>query len=68
MAGGSGLDRPAWWDWEFVMTSHTESRMEERGFSEVELRAMLEDAISIERGSRPADGWSGHGTRTAPGP
>jgi hypothetical protein len=27
--------------------------MEERGFSEVELRAMLEDAISIERGSRP---------------
>ncbi len=38
------LARPEWWDWEVAFTPHIEARMEERGFSEVELRAMLNDA------------------------
>ncbi len=37
--------RPDWWNWEIGFTPHVEARMEERGFSEVELRTMLEDAI-----------------------
>ena len=38
---------PAWWDWELELTPHVEKRMEDRGFTEVDLRAMLEHA----------DGW-----------
>jgi len=47
------MERPGWWNWKLVFTSHVESRMEERGFSEVELRAMLEEATEISRASRP---------------
>ena len=38
------MNWPIWWEWELVFTAHVEIRMEERGFSEVELRAMLDDA------------------------
>jgi len=41
------LERPEWWDWELRFISHLEARMEERGFSEVELRGMLTDATSV---------------------
>jgi hypothetical protein len=41
------LDRPEWWDWELAFVSHLEDRMEERGFSEVELRTMLADASDV---------------------
>jgi hypothetical protein len=41
------MDHPHWWDWELAYTEHTESRMEERGISELELRTMLEDASSM---------------------
>jgi hypothetical protein len=40
---------PDWWDWELELTPHVEKRMEDRGFSEVDLRRMLEHA----RGLRP---------------
>jgi hypothetical protein len=40
---------PDWWDWELELTPHVEKRMEDRGFNEVELRGMLEQA----RGFRP---------------
>jgi len=46
------LDRPEWWEWELGFDSHIEDRMEERGFSEVELRAMLEDATSLSPARR----------------
>jgi hypothetical protein len=36
--------QPEWWDWELAFTGHVERRMEERGFTEVELRSMLQRA------------------------
>jgi hypothetical protein len=41
------VDLPAWWEWELELTPHVEQRMEERGFSEVELRMMLERATDL---------------------
>lgn len=35
---------PEWWAWELELSSHVEKRMEDRDFSEVELRDMLERA------------------------
>jgi hypothetical protein len=35
---------PEWWKWELEFSSHVEKRMEDRNFSEVELREMLEHA------------------------
>ena len=57
---------PSWWSWELSFTPHAELRMEQRGVTEVDVRAMLERAaafepsvvegrfmISASRGSRP---------------
>lgn len=38
---------PAWWDWELELTPHVEKRMEDRDFTEVDLRAMLEAAVGF---------------------
>ena len=35
---------PEWWSWELEFTSHLLKRMADRQFSEVDLRAMLENA------------------------
>jgi hypothetical protein len=40
-------DPPEWWDWDLAFTHHVESRMEERGFSEVELRTMLAETTEL---------------------
>ena len=40
------MEWPEWWDWELEMTPHLEKRMEEREFTKVDLRAMLERARS----------------------
>jgi hypothetical protein len=40
---------PEWWDWELELSPHLFKRMIDRGFSELDLRAMLERA----RGYRP---------------
>lgn len=37
---------PEWWEWELELTPHLERRMEERDFTEIDLRAMLERAES----------------------
>ena len=34
------MKRPDWWDWEVELTAHIEKRMEDRDFTEVDLRAM----------------------------
>ena len=47
------MDRPHWWEWELAYTEHVESRMEERGISDVDLRTMLQDASSLSPGTRP---------------
>lgn len=38
---------PEWWTWELSFTAHAEMRMEQRGVTEVELRAMLERATGF---------------------
>ena len=39
---------PEWWSWDLSFTSHTELRMEQRGVTEVDVRAMLEKATAFE--------------------
>lgn len=39
---------PEWWNWDRSFTSHAELRMEQRGVTEVEVRAMLERATGFE--------------------
>jgi hypothetical protein len=39
---------PEWWNWDLSFTSHAEMRMEQRGVTEVEVRAMLERATGFE--------------------
>ena len=39
---------PDWWNWDLSFTSHAELRMEQRGVTEVEVRAMLEHATGFE--------------------
>ena len=41
---------PAWWEWELELSAHVEQRMEERGLTELELRAMLEQAVALREG------------------
>jgi len=33
---------PEWWDWELDLSPHLLERMVDRGFSEVDLRRMME--------------------------
>lgn len=40
------MEWPDWWEWELELSSHVENRMEDRDFTEVELRQMLEGAGS----------------------
>ena len=47
------MNWPNWWEWELGFTSHVEVRMEERGFSEIELRAMLDDATNFGPARQP---------------
>jgi hypothetical protein len=39
---------PEWWNWDLSFTGHAELRMEQRGVTEVEVRAMLENATGLE--------------------
>ena len=38
------MNWPRWWNWELEITPHVEKRMEERDFTESDLRAMLDRA------------------------
>ncbi len=40
---------PVWWEWELELNPHIEKRMEDRGFTEVDLRSMLERATAYRR-------------------
>jgi hypothetical protein len=52
MARDPNIDPPEWWNWDLAFNPHVESRMEERGFSEVDLRAMLTDAFEVSPAKR----------------
>ena len=53
MRPSRGTDWPEWWDWELELSSHVLKRMIDRGFSEVDLRQMLEDATDYQRDIEP---------------
>jgi hypothetical protein len=38
---------PDWWHWDLSFTSHAELRMEQRGVTELDVRAMLEKATAF---------------------
>ena len=38
------MEWPEWWDWELELTPHLEMRMEDRDFTEIDLRQMFERA------------------------
>ena len=38
---------PDWWGWDLELTPHLEQRMEERDFSEIDVREMLEAATGF---------------------
>ena len=52
---------PQWWNWDLSFTSHSEMRMEQRGVTEVDLRAMLERANgyrpNVAEGQFMIDAW-----------
>ena len=41
------MEWPDWWTWELELSSHVQRRMEDRDFTEVELRRMLEKPRSF---------------------
>jgi hypothetical protein len=42
------VDWPSWWDWELELSSHLLKRMGDRGFTEIDLRLMMERAQSLK--------------------
>jgi hypothetical protein len=38
------MEWPLWWTWDLELTPHLEKRMEDRQFSEIDLRTMLHTA------------------------
>jgi len=40
---------PAWWEWELELSPHLLKRMEDRRFTEVDLRRMMERATGYHR-------------------
>ena len=47
------MNWPSWWEWDLSFTAHVEVRMEERGFSEIELRTMLDSASKLTPARHP---------------
>jgi len=46
------VEAPEWWGWELRFIGHLEERMEERGFTEADLRGMLEDGTDLSASRR----------------
>lgn len=44
---------PEWWKWEVLLTLHVRERMSDRGFTESDLRSMLEDASACHASDEP---------------
>lgn len=52
------MGRPEWMEWDLVFVSHVEERMEERGFTEIDVRTILEEATArLLLPDARADGW-----------
>jgi hypothetical protein len=50
------MEWPEWWSWEVELTPHVEKRMQDRGFTEVDLRAMLHVSLGFRADVVP-DRW-----------
>lgn len=48
-----GSPWPEWWGWELELSPHLLKRMEDRGFSEVDLRLMMEEAVGYRADREP---------------
>ena len=48
--------QPEWWDWDLEMSEHVLDRMEDRGFTETDVRSMLMSAHQSDVTWLPADG------------
>lgn len=44
---------PDWWRWEIELSPHLLKRMIDQGFSEVDLRAMMESAKRLREDNEP---------------
>ncbi len=44
---------PQWWMYEVVISPHVIERMQERGFTEIDLRMMLDDATGFHPSTMP---------------
>lgn len=42
------MNWPIWWDWEIEISPHVEKRMEERNFTEIDLRDMMQRAQACD--------------------
>jgi hypothetical protein len=51
--GANPMERPTWWEWELELTPHLQKRMEDRDFTEVDLRVMLGGASAMGPTSCP---------------
>lgn len=43
---------PEWWEWELKISSHMQKRFLKRGFTEVDLRHMMEQATNFRKDYR----------------
>ena len=41
------MNWPTWWDWELEISPYVEKRMEERNFTELDLRDMMQSAHTL---------------------
>ena len=44
---------PEWWTYELIISPHVIERMQERGFTEIDLRQMLDDAAGYRASATP---------------
>ncbi|MGH9318768.1 MAG: DUF4258 domain-containing protein [Vicinamibacteria bacterium] len=44
---------PDWWEWELGFWDHLKERMEQRPFTEVDLRLMIKEATVYKKARRP---------------
>jgi hypothetical protein len=48
------VEWPHWWHWELEISQHLLKRMIDRGFNEVDVREMLEDAADFRPNHEPS--------------
>jgi len=47
------VEWPQWWEWDLELSAHLLKRMLDRGFSEVDLPLMIEQAVGLREDDEP---------------